>query len=77
FTVTALDQPVALGALALATARKAIESALRGFGRGQAFERWTIARQNGTLAKATCLRDELPEPAAVDLVEYLPFLRIG
>jgi len=56
--------------------RPAIVAALRGFKRAQAFERWTIARQNVVLNQTICLRDQLPQPAAVDLTEYLPFLRI-
>lgn len=76
-TVTPLAEPTQLGALELATARSAIAAALHGFAEGKAFERWTIARQNGARNSATCLRDELPKPAAIDLAEYLPFLRIG
>jgi hypothetical protein len=75
--VTPLGDALPLGAMALSSARPAIAAALRSFARGQAFERWTIARQHGFEDQATCLRDELPQPAAVDLVEYLPFLRIG
>ncbi|HKB92948.1 MAG TPA: hypothetical protein VKC62_01755, partial [Gaiellaceae bacterium] len=61
----------------LSRARPAIVAALRSFARGKSFESWTIARQHGAQSTTTCLRDELPQPAAVDLVEYLPFLRIG
>lgn len=75
--VKPLGDAIPLGALALSRARPAITAALRDFARGQAFERWTIARQHGAEDQLTCLRDELPQPAAVDLVEYLPFLRIG
>jgi hypothetical protein len=77
FTVKALDDPLPLGAVSLSRVRTAIAAALRGFARGQAFEQWTIDRQQRALAKTTCLRDQLPQPSAVDLVEYLPFLRIG
>jgi hypothetical protein len=56
--------------------RPAIVAALRSFERAQSFERWTIARQNVVLNQTICLRDELPQPAAVDLTQYLPFLRI-
>jgi hypothetical protein len=35
-----------------------------------------IARQNVLLTRMTCLGDGLPQPAAIDLTEYLPFLRI-
>jgi hypothetical protein len=76
FTVKALDDALPLGAVAFSRARTAIAAALRGFSRGQAFEQWTIAQQHRALDKTTCLRDQLPQPGAVDLVEYLPFLRV-
>jgi hypothetical protein len=76
FVVEPLDAAQQLGALALPTVRPAIAAALRGFERAQAFERWTIARQNVVLNKTICLRDNLPQPAAIDLTQYLPFLRI-
>ena len=75
--VKPLAAALPLGALPFSRARPAIAAALRSFARGQAFERWTIARQHGNENQATCLRDELPQPAAVDLVEYLPFLRLS
>ena len=76
FAVRPLGPAQPLGALPLSTVRPAIVAALRGFERAQAFERWTIARQNVVLNQTICLRDQLPQPAAVDLTEYLPFLRI-
>jgi hypothetical protein len=75
--VTPLGEALPLGAMPLSRVRPAITAALRSFARGQAFEQWTIGRQHGAEAEITCLRDEIPQPAAVDLVEYLPFLRIG
>jgi hypothetical protein len=77
YTVRALAPALPLGAVALSSARTAIAAALRSFARGQAFEAWTIARQHGFLNRTTCLRDQLPQPASVDLVEYLPFLRLA
>jgi hypothetical protein len=77
FAVKALDDPLPLGAVPLGRARPAIASALRAFARGAAFEQWTVARQRGALDSAICARDDLPQPAAVDLVSYLPFLRLG
>ncbi len=75
--VKPLGDPLPLGSLPFASARGAIATALQSFARGQAFESWTVARQHGALDATTCLRDQLPQPAAVDLAEYLPFLRIG
>jgi hypothetical protein len=76
FSVRPLEPAKPLGALSLPTARPAIVNALRGFERAQAFEHWTIAQQNHALNRTICLRDQLPQPAAIDLTEYLPFLRI-
>jgi hypothetical protein len=77
YTVKPLDRPQPLGSFPISTVRPAIADALRGFARAQAFERWTIARQNVVLSSVTCLHDRLPQPSAVDLTQYLPFLRIG
>lgn len=76
FSVRPLAPARQLGAVPLSTVRSAIAAALRGFERAQAFEHWTIARQNDALNRTTCLRDELPQPSAIDLTQYLPFLRM-
>jgi hypothetical protein len=76
FSVRPLGPAQPLGALPLSAVRPAIVAALRGFERAQSFERWTIAQQNRALNRTICLRDQLPEPAAIDLTQYLPFLRI-
>ena len=61
----------------LGQAKPTIAAALRGFARGAAFEQWSVAQQRSALSTAICVRDELPQPAAVDLTSYLPFLRLG
>jgi hypothetical protein len=76
FAVRPLGAARPLGALPLSAVRPAIVSALRGFERAQSFERWTITQQSHALTRTTCVRDQLPQPAAIDLTEYLPFLRI-
>jgi hypothetical protein len=76
FAVRPLGPAQPLGALSLAAVRPGIVAALRGFERAQSFERWTIAQQNHALNRTMCLRDQLPQPSAIDLTEYLPFLRI-
>jgi hypothetical protein len=76
FSVRPLAAAQPLGALPLSTARPSIVATLRGFERAQSFENWTIAQQDRALNKTICLRDQLPQPAAIDLTEYLPFLRI-
>lgn len=77
YSVRPLAAPQPLGSLALSRARPAIVAALRGFARAQAFEQWTIAKQTVALASTICVRDQLPQPAAIDLTEYLPFLRLS
>jgi hypothetical protein len=76
FGVRPLAPAEHLGALPLSTVRPAILAALRGFARAQSFQRWTLVEQNHALNRTICLRDELPQPGAIDLTEYLPFLRI-
>ena len=77
FTVKALADALPLGAVPLGQAKPTIAAALRAFARGAAFEQWSVAQQRAALNTAICARDELPQPAAVDLTSYLPFLRLG
>jgi len=77
YTVTALADPTPLGAVPFGRAKPAIASALRQFSRGSSFETRTVAWQRGALNTATCAKDDLPQPAAVDLTQYVPFLRLG
>lgn len=76
FAVRPLEAAQPLGALPLSAVRSAIVAALRGFERAQSFERWTIVQQSHALNGTICFRDQLPQPAAIDLTQYLPFLRI-
>jgi hypothetical protein len=77
FRVKLLDDALPLGAVSLSKATPAIAAALRAFARGQAFENWTVAKQRYVLNNAICARDDLPQPSAVDLTSYLPYLRLG
>jgi hypothetical protein len=77
FTVHALGDALPLGAVPLGQAKPAIAAALRAFARGAAFEQWTVSKQRTALNDALCARDDLPQPSAVDLASYLPFLRLG
>jgi hypothetical protein len=76
FAVRPLGPTQPLGSLPLSKVRSGIVAALRGFERAQSFERWTIRQQTHALNRTICLHDQLPQPAAIDLTEYLPFLRI-
>jgi hypothetical protein len=77
FAVKALNENQPLGALPLAKVSATIAAALREFARGDAFERWTVGKQRFVLNSALCRADDLPQPAAVDLTQFLPFLRLG
>ena len=64
--------------LPLARVRGAISAALTSFARGREYTQWAIRRQGQALRSVVCARDDLPEPAAVDLTTSLPFLsRVG
>ena len=77
FRVKAVADPQTLGAVPLAKVRTTIEAALRQFARGDAFEQWTVGKQRYVLNDALCKSDDLPQPSAVDLTQFLPFLRLG
>jgi hypothetical protein len=77
FTVKPLADALPLGAVPLSKATPAISAALRAFARGEAFEQWTVGKQRFIQNNALCKGDDLPQPAAVDLTQFLPFLRLG
>jgi hypothetical protein len=77
FRVKPVGDPLPLGAVPLAKATPTIAAALKRFARGEAFERWTVGKQRFVLNNALCKRDDLPQPSAVDLTQFLPFLRLG
>ena len=74
--VTALAEPLPLGAIPLSVAAPAIRAALDSFARASAFDAWTLRAQERALNRATCLRDQLPSVGSVDLASYLPFLAV-
>jgi hypothetical protein len=74
FKARALGEARPLGAFPLAEARGAIAAILGGFSRDAAFDRWSVALQNGALARTVCVGDRLPLPGAVELANYMPFL---
>ena len=67
-----------LRTLPLERVRGAVSAALTSFARRGAYTQWAIRRQTQALRSVVCARDELPEPASVDLTTSLPFLsRVG
>jgi hypothetical protein len=76
-TITPRGDAIALGALPLPIVRPAVQRALRWFDQGEAFERWTLARETAALREMVCARDDLPEVGAVDLSPFLPLLALN
>jgi hypothetical protein len=76
-TLRPLAPAVPLGAVPLSQARPAIVAALEQFARGEAYEHWTEILQQRALDTAVCAQDDLPQPGAVELSTWLPFLRLS
>lgn len=75
--VTALGESAPLGAIPFTQARPAIRTAFVDQERASAFATWVRQRENQSLNGLTCQHDQLPQPATVDLTEWLPFLSLG
>jgi len=76
FTVTALEETTALGAVPLQLARAAIVRELRSERRADAYSAWTIRQQKAAASRLVCERDRLPELGVVTLSSFVPFLSL-
>jgi hypothetical protein len=76
FTVRALEDTTALGAISLGVARPAILRELKSERRADAYAAWTIRQQNAAESRLVCERDRLPERAVVSLSSFAPFLSL-
>jgi hypothetical protein len=74
--VTAVGDAGPVGAFPLATAAPSIRAALAGHAREDAFRTWSSRRQNQALNRLECAKDDLPQPAPVDITDWLPFLSL-
>ena len=75
--VTVDGEVAALGSFSLALAAPAVRAALVAQQKGAAFVLWLRRRQNQSLARLTCQHDQPPQPASVDLTDWLPYLSLG
>jgi hypothetical protein len=75
--VTALGETAPLAAFPFAQAAPAVRQALVDEQKDAAFALWARRRQNQSLARLTCRHDEAPQPATLDLTDWLPFLSLG
>jgi hypothetical protein len=63
-----------LAAVPWPDAQPVILAALDAIRRDQAYMEWLVRAERAALEEATCLRDELPEVAVIDVSDFLPFL---
>ncbi len=73
--VRPLDETVPLGSLQLSEVRPAIEVALRRQARATAYDNWLVGQDEKMLASTTCVGDDLPQAAAVDVLALPPLER--
>jgi hypothetical protein len=76
FAVRPLDLPRPLGTVSFTQLRPTISAVLRQHARLEAAGRWSTTRQTKLLDEATCRRDDLPQPALIELTDFLPFLEL-
>jgi hypothetical protein len=77
YKVRAVGNAQPLGSMPLAVVAPAIRVALTSFAQGDAFEQHTTKIQTAALATTTCLGDDLPAPAPVELETFVPFLSVA
>jgi hypothetical protein len=75
--VTVLGEVAPLGSFPVAQAAPAVRAAFVAQQKDAAFALWSRRRQNQSLGSLTCQHDQPPQPATVDLTEWLPFLSLG
>jgi len=76
FTVRALEETTALGAVPFELARPAIVRELRSDSRADAYAAWTLRKQKAAESRLVCERDRLPELGVVTLSSFAPFLSL-
>jgi hypothetical protein len=74
--VTALGEVAPLGSFPFAQAASAVTTALLGELKDAAFATWLRRRENQSLGALACVHDESPQPAAIDLTDWAPFLAL-
>ncbi len=75
--VTALGEAAPLGSYPFAQAAPSVRRAFVAQERAAAFAVWVRRRENQSLGSLTCVHDQPPQPAAVDVTDWLPFLSLG
>ena len=73
--VKPVGDTVVLGSLPLLEVRSAIDVALRRQARADKYDDWLVAQAQVALERATCVGDELPQAAAIDVLALPPLER--
>jgi hypothetical protein len=76
FAVRPIDLPRPLGSVPVSQLRPSIAGLLRQHARLDAAVRSSASRQQSLLQQAICRRDDLPQPAVIELTDFLPFLEL-
>jgi len=76
FTVEALEDTTALGAMPHDIARSAVIRELRAQEQVEAYVEWSIRMEKAAQGRLVCERDRLPELGVVRLSEFAPFLSL-
>src|SRR5262249_12114325 len=77
FRIKVTGPATKLSGVALSRAKPSIAAALTRFAQYDAYQSWLTSQETRELAGATCLKDQLPKVAAVDLSAYLPYLALS
>jgi hypothetical protein len=75
--LTVVGEVAPLGSFPLTQAAPAIRAAFIAQQKDAAFAIWSRQRQNQALGSLTCQHDQPPQPATVDLTNWLPYLSLG
>jgi hypothetical protein len=75
--LTVSGEVAPLGSFPFAQAAPAIRAAFIAQAKDAAFALWSRRRQNQSLPSLTCQHDDSPQPATVDLTNWLPYLGLG
>jgi hypothetical protein len=75
--LTALGEAAPLGAFPFQLAASAVRTALVAELKDAAFGTWVRRRENQSLNELACTHDALPQPATIDLTDWVPFLGLG
>ena len=76
FAVRPIGLPRPLGSVPVSQLRPSIAGLLRQHARLDAAVRSSAWRQQSLLQQAICRRDDLPQPAVIELTDFLPFLEL-